>query len=186
MYGRTGRSTGPERRIDGLNRDECCMRYQPRILSVARRLGERLPPNCPLTTEDLAAFGAIGLLEAFDRFEPERGILFTTFAEYRVRGAMMDALRQNDSFTRYRRQMAREMDVVRGDLTQELGRPPEPEELAEALDVPMETFWHMQETTQPISYVSLFDGDSADGDRPDGQHPARGRGPDRRDAERRA
>lgn len=140
------------------------MRFQPRVLSIARRLGERLPPNCPLVTEDLAAFGAIGLLEAFDRFEPARGILFSTFAEYRIRGAMMDALRQNDSFTRYRRQMARQMDDVRSELVLELGRPPEAEELAEALDVPMDTFWHMQETTQPISYVSLFDGDNKDGE----------------------
>jgi RNA polymerase sigma factor for flagellar operon FliA len=164
VYGPSGRTEAVERRIDGLDRDECCLRYQGRVLAVARRLGERLPPNCPLTTEDLAAYGAIGLLEAFDRFDAGRGILFSTFAEYRIRGAMMDALRQNDSFTRYRRQMARQMDEIRGDLAHELGRQPEPEELAEALDVPMETFWHMQETTQPISYVSLFDGEGGDGE----------------------
>ncbi len=164
MYSRSGRRDQAERRIDGLTRDESCERYRSRVLIVARRVGERLPPDCPLVVEDLAAFGAIGLLEAFDRFEPERNILFSTFAEYRIRGAMMDALRQNDSFTRYRRQMAREMESVRTDMSRELGRQPEPEELAGRLDVPMKTYWHMHETTQPISYVSLYEGSDDGGE----------------------
>jgi RNA polymerase sigma factor for flagellar operon FliA len=161
VYGKGGRTA--ERRVDGLSRDEVCTRYQPRILMVARRLSERLPPNCGLAFEDLAGFGAIGLLEAFDRFDEQRSIQFSTFAEYRIRGAMMDALRQNDSFTRYRREMAKRLDDAVETLRFDLGRAPEPEEVAENLDVDLATYWHMVDTTRPISYVSIFDEDASEG-----------------------
>lgn len=161
MYGRGGRAA--ERQIDGMSRDEICVRYQPRILMVARRLSERLPPNCGLTFEDLAGFGAIGLLEAFERFDEQRSILFSTFAEYRIRGAMMDALRQNDSFTRYRREMAKRLEDATESLRFDFGRAPEPEEVAEHLEVDLATYWHMVDTTRPISYVSIFDEDDSEG-----------------------
>lgn len=161
MYGRGGRTA--ERRVDGQTRDEVCLQYQSRILLTARRLAERLPPNCGLSLEDLAGYGAVGLLEAFDRFDAERSILFSTFAEYRIRGAMMDALRQNDSFTRYRREMAKRLDDATETLRFELGRAPEPEEVASQLDVNLATYWHMVDTTRPVSYVSIFDEDPSEG-----------------------
>ncbi|HCH61862.1 MAG: FliA/WhiG family RNA polymerase sigma factor [Deltaproteobacteria bacterium] len=161
VYGRGGRAA--ERRIDGMSRDDMCVRYQPRIVLLARRLAERLPPTCGLTSEDLAGFGAIGLLEAFDRFDEQRSILFSTFAEYRIRGAMMDALRQNDSFTRYRREMAKRLEDATESLRFELGRGPEPEEVAAQLEVDLATYWHMVDTTRPISYVSIFDEDESEG-----------------------
>lgn len=183
MYGRNGRPVG-ERRIDGLTRNEICEAYHDRIVLVARRVAERLPSSCELQLEDLVGFGAVGLLEAFERFDPSRNILFSTFAEYRVRGAMMDALRQNDSFTRYRRQMSRDLNHAVDELTRSLGRRPEPEEVAEQLGVDMETYWHNVRTTQPVSHVSIDErpGDEEDGGaRPlaqvlvgtDGQEPYR-------------
>ena len=53
-----------ERRIEGLSREEICRKYQRKILLLSRRISERLPPGCELGGEDLASFGAIGLLEA--------------------------------------------------------------------------------------------------------------------------
>lgn len=160
MYGRAGKAA--ERQVDGLTRDEVCHRYQGRVVLLARRLSERLPPDCGLTMEDLAAYGAIGLLEAFDRFDSERKIQFSTFAEYRIRGAMMDALRQNDAFTRYRRQMSRRLEDAVDTVRRELGRAPEPEEVATQLDVDLSTYWHMVHTTRPVSYVSIFDADESE------------------------
>jgi RNA polymerase sigma factor FliA len=181
VYGRSGRISG-ERRIDGLTRDEICAQYHRRIVLVARRVSERLPSDCELTLEDLVGFGAIGLLEAFERFDPARNILFSTFAEYRVRGAMMDALRQNDSFTRYRRSMSRDLHHAVDELTRSLGRRPEHEEIADRLGVEMDAYWHMVQTTQPVSHVSIDEGNSEDDEsRPlsqvlvgsDGQEPYR-------------
>ena len=154
MYGRNGRPAG-ERRIDGLTRNEICEAYHDRIVLVARRVAERLPASCELQLDDLVGFGALGLLEAFERFDESRNILFSTFAEYRVRGSMMDALRQNDSFTRYRRQMSRDLNYAQDDLTRSLGRRPDPEEVADHMGLDIEAYWHTVRTTQPVSHVSI-------------------------------
>jgi len=183
LYGRHGHITG-ERMVDGLSREQICARYQRRILLVARRLAERLPPDAELGMEDLVSFGAIGLLEAFDRYDPGRNILFSTFAEYRIRGAMMDALRNTDSFTRYRRQMSRRIGEATRELMAGLGRPPEPEELAAHLGMELEAYWQVADRIIPVTHVSLdvrVDPDGQDGGRPlvesvegsDGQEPYR-------------
>ena len=97
---------GTPRRVEGMTRDEVCHRFQRKVILLARRLSERLPSDASMQFDDLVSCGAIGLLEAFDRFEPSRGIQFSTFAEYRIRGAMLDALRSSDTFSRRRRQLA--------------------------------------------------------------------------------
>ena len=168
LYGRTGKLEG-ERRVDGLTRDEVCRKFRGRITLHARRLSERLPPDFEITAEDLASYGAIGLLEAFDRFDDGRAIQFSTFAEYRIRGAMMDALRQNDAFSRYRRQMSRRIEDAQSVLAAEHGRPANVEELCERLGVDLDTYWHMRTCTQPVSYVSIFDGEPDEGDGEDGR-----------------
>jgi RNA polymerase sigma factor FliA len=165
VYGRNGRLAG-ERRIDGLTRDEICESYHDRIVLIARRIAERLPSTCELQLDDLVGFGAVGLLEAFERYDAARNILFSTFAEYRVRGAMMDALRQNDSFTRYRRQMSRDLNRSVDDLTHSLGRRPEPEEVADHMGLEIEAYWHTVRTTQPVAHVSIDEG--LGGDEQDG------------------
>lgn len=149
------RYTGDERRVEGMTRNEVCQRFQGKILLIARRLYERLSPQARVPLDDLAAVGAIGLLEAFDRFEPARGIRFTTYAEYRIRGAMYDTLRDNDSFSRRRRQLAKQVSRASGDLRSELGRDPSPEEVAERLGIDVEEYHDAVERTQPVSQVSL-------------------------------
>ena len=165
MYDKRGRST-EERRVDGMTRDEACRRYQRRIVLLARRLAERLPPEAGIGVEDLAGFGAIGLLEAFDRYDASRNILFSTFAEYRIRGAMMDALRQNDAFTRYRRDLSRRIEHASRTLTLQYGREPEPEEVAAALDMDLESYWQARDSIVPVSHVNLdapAEGDGEEG-----------------------
>ncbi len=98
------------RRIDGMTRQEACLHYQGKVLLLARRLAERLPRDSELQLGDLVSYGAIGLLEAFDRYDGTRNILFSTYAEYRIRGAMLDALRSNDTFSRRRRQLCKRIE----------------------------------------------------------------------------
>ena len=154
MYGPSGAATG-ERRVDGHSRDEICEAYKDRVVLVARRIHDRLPPDCEMELQDLLSLGAIGLLEAFDRFEPDRNILFSTFAEYRIRGSMMDGLRQSDAFTRYRRQLSRRLAEGEQELLVSLGRAPEPRELAEHLGMSLDAFFHARNTTQPVSHMAL-------------------------------
>lgn len=150
--------------IDGMTREKICQRYQGRIMLLARRLSDRLPSGTELTREDLASCGAIGLLEAIDRFDETRNIQFTTYAEYRIRGAMMDALRASDTFSRHRRKLARRIQDATRALALKLGRLPEPEEVAEHLDMDIEEYWQAVHRVAPVSYVSLDDTEGPDGD----------------------
>jgi RNA polymerase sigma factor for flagellar operon FliA len=153
-----------DRRIEGQTREEICRKYQRKILLLARRIAERLPPGCELGGEDLASFGAIGLLEAFDRYDDERDILFTTFAEYRIRGAMMDALRATDTFSRHRRQLSRRILEATNKLTHRLGRRPEPPEVALHLEMDLDTYWRAMDRIMPVSHVRIEDRESQDGE----------------------
>lgn len=144
-----------ERRIDGLNRDELCRRYQAKVLLIARRVHERLSAEARIPLDDLAAVGAIGLLEAFDRYDPSRGILFGTFAEYRIRGAMYDALRENDSLGRPLRQQARRIEAAKDDLRKRTNKEPKASEVARFLGVPVEEYHASLDRTKPVVRVPL-------------------------------
>ncbi|MDH3602650.1 MAG: sigma-70 family RNA polymerase sigma factor [Candidatus Tectomicrobia bacterium] len=82
--------------------------------------------------------GFIGLLEARRRYEPQRGIAFATFATPRITGAMVDFLRKRDPLASRERQRVKELDQVKEDLTQSLGRVPTIDALAHALDLTTE------------------------------------------------
>ena len=143
------------RTVEGLTRDEACHMYHRKVLLLARRLSDRLPPDASMQYDDLVSCGAIGLLEAFDRYDDERGIQFSTFAEYRIRGAMLDALRQGDTFTRRRRQLAKRVAYAQSELKRELGREPTPEECADALGMDLEEYWKAVDKVQPVNLVSI-------------------------------
>lgn len=151
------------RRIDGLTRQEACVHYQGKVLLLARRLAERLPPDSEVGRDDLVSYGAIGLLEAFDRYDGSRNILFSTYAEYRIRGAMLDALRSNDTFSRRRRQLSKRIDHAADEVRRSLGREPEPAEIADFLGVSLDEYWSAADRVSPISLVSI-DGAASDGD----------------------
>ncbi len=150
--------------IEGMNRKEICRRYQGRIMLLARRLSDRLPSGSELNRDDLASCGAIGLLEAIDRFDETRNIQFSTYAEYRIRGAMMDALRANDTFSRHRRKLARRLQDAGRELMLKLGQQPTPEQLAAHLNMTLEEYWGAVHRVAPVSYVSIDDTEGPDGD----------------------
>jgi len=105
--------------------------------------------------EDLKSCGAIGLLEAIERYEPDRDILFSTFADYRIRGAMIDALRAADDMSRYRREKAKELEATKLALAHKLHRKAKDHEVAEAMNLPLEQFHQLHSTLRNITHVSL-------------------------------
>ncbi|MFH1466324.1 MAG: sigma-70 family RNA polymerase sigma factor [Pseudomonadota bacterium] len=165
MY-QTSHPTTAGRLIDGEDRGAVCHRYQGKVLYLARRLAERLPADAGISVEDLASYGAIGLLEAFDHFDESLNIRFGTFAEYRIRGAMLDALRSMDALSRRQRSMARQIDQAHRDLQAELGSPPTPEQVAERLGLDMDEYWRALDQSAPVAHMSLddSDGSSREGD----------------------
>jgi RNA polymerase sigma factor for flagellar operon FliA len=157
----TSRPPSAGRLIDGEDRGAICRRYQGKVLYLARRLAERLPSDCGVSVEDLASYGAIGLLEAFDHFDDSLNIRFGTFAEYRIRGAMLDALRAMDALSRRQRSLARQFDEVQRNLLAESGEQPTHEQVAERLGLGLDEYWHALDQAAPVAHMSLDDADGS-------------------------
>ena len=109
----------------------------------------------PLEFEDLVSYGAMGLLEAADRFDPERDNQFSTFADYRIRGAMWDAIRSLDQVSRYTRDQAKTIDQTRERLEEIFGRPPTSDEMATELGMDVESFFVLEGKVQSVQHVSI-------------------------------
>jgi RNA polymerase sigma factor for flagellar operon FliA len=114
-------------------RERLVVAYSPMVKFVAGRLGAGLPSH--VDDADLISYGLMGLIGAIERFEPERGIKFETFAMTRIRGAIIDELRSLDWVPRSVRSRAREIEAAQAKLEHELQRAPSEAELAARLDI---------------------------------------------------
>jgi RNA polymerase sigma factor FliA len=118
---------------DASARERLVVAYSPLVKFVAGRLGAGLPSH--VEDADLISYGLMGLIGSIERFEPERGIKFETFAMTRIRGAIIDELRSLDWVPRSVRARAREIEAAQAKLEHELQRAPTEEELAAKLGV---------------------------------------------------
>ncbi|MGE3961793.1 MAG: FliA/WhiG family RNA polymerase sigma factor [Dehalococcoidia bacterium] len=114
-------------------REQLILQYAPLVKYVMGRLAISLPSI--LDYEDILSFGTIGLIEAVERFDHTKGVKFETYAIARIRGAIIDALRSLDRLPRSVRQKARDANEAILRLTNELGRDPTDEEVAEAMGI---------------------------------------------------
>lgn len=102
--------------------------YAPKVKYLALRMKAKLPPSVELS--DLIGAGTLGLMESFTKFQPELGIKFDTYAENRIRGAMLDELRRLDWFPRSLRRKVRMLDDAVHKLEHGSGHTPSEEDLA--------------------------------------------------------
>ena len=109
-------------------RNELVMRELPQVYYVAARIRERLPKHVEM--EDLVQAGVIGLLEACRSYDSTKDAQFSTFAKFRIRGAILDSLRKLDWGSRTLRRKGREITTVVAKLESQLGRQPMEEEIA--------------------------------------------------------
>jgi len=130
-YGRIQKAT--TRKSPRLDRDAIVNEFLPSIRVHAARLKLRIPPH--IETDDLVSCGVVGLLDALNRYDDSRGIKFKTYAEFRIRGAMLDYLREMDWFPRSARRDANRMQRIYIELEHSLGRPPEEIEVAKKLGI---------------------------------------------------
>src|SRR5437667_2435507 len=119
-------------------RDALINETLPLIKHVAHRVATRLPSNIEM--RDLINAGVLGLLDAIDKFEPDRNVKFKTYAEVRIRGAILDSLRNLDWAPRSLRRRSKDLERTSTDLTQKLGRPATDEEISEAMGEDLENF----------------------------------------------
>ncbi|HVD40325.1 MAG TPA: RNA polymerase sigma factor WhiG [Solirubrobacterales bacterium] len=132
-------------------RERLVVAYSPMVKFVAGRLGAGLPSH--VEDADLISYGLVGLIGAIERFEPERGIKFETFAMTRIRGAIIDELRSLDWVPRSVRSRAREIEAAQAKLEHELQRAPTEAELASKLNMTEE---ELQSALLEIANSSVY------------------------------
>ncbi len=147
--------TSEEIEICPENTDQIVKEYSPLIKYVANRIALRLPPH--IEVDDLISVGAIGLMDAIEKYDPSRGAKFKTYAEFRVRGSILDELRSLDWVPRSVRQKASNLDAVVSKLQSQLGRIPEDEEIAKEMGVTLEEFFDTLNETRNMPLLSLED-----------------------------
>lgn len=137
-----------------MTREQICAKYHDKVFLVARRIHERLSRSATVQIDDMVAWGAIGLLEAFERYDASKGVRFSTYAEHRIRGTIYDALRARDTSTRRRRDLAKRIEAARQRLLRSKQREPVPEEVAHELGIDLERYWSAIDATKQITVVS--------------------------------
>lgn len=133
-------------------KEELVIKYASLVKITAYRLIARLPSDHML--DDLISCGNIGLLEAIENYNPRLMIKFETFAKFRIRGAMLDEIRQRDWIPRGVRSKLRELDVLQRKLASDLSRMPEDHEMAKALEMSLEEYYEMLVHVQPAGMIS--------------------------------
>ncbi len=119
-------------------RDALIQETLPLIKHIAHRVAIRLPSNVEI--RDLINAGVLGLMDAIEKFEPERNVKFKTYAEVRIRGAILDSLRDLDWAPRSLRKKSKDLERMYADLSQKLGRPATDEEVSKAMGENIEDF----------------------------------------------
>jgi RNA polymerase sigma factor for flagellar operon FliA len=149
------RARKPSAKTLAARRKEYAAKFFPYIEKVARRLARRLPAHVEI--DDLVSAGVIGLMEAAERFDPKRVDRFEAFAEFRIRGAMLDDLRARDTLSRDMRRLSNELREATRKLESELGRTPDQGELAETLGLKVDELYTRQQKLSGSSVVGIDD-----------------------------
>ena len=119
-------------------REQLILEHLPQVRLIARRIQERLPKN--ITLEDLVSTGVIGLISAIDNFDPGHNVKLKTYAEYKIRGAILDSLRGLDWAPRQKRRKTKQIEAAINTAEQRLKRAPTEEEIAAELAIPLDEY----------------------------------------------
>lgn len=145
-----------------LDKQQLVVQYAPLVKRIAFHLMARLPAS--VQAEDLIQNGMLGLLDACGRFVDGQGAQFETYAVQRIRGAMLDGLRENDWVPRSVRRDMRRVEAAITQLEHQHGRQPNETELAAALDMPLADYQRLLGDARGHQLLSLEDLNGRDGD----------------------
>ncbi len=134
-------------------REELILQYAPLIRHVAHRLELRLPPAIDIN--DIIHAGVIGLIDAIEKFDTAKGVRFSTYAEFRIKGSILDSLRHMDWVPRSIRKISSTLETVYSELEKQLVRPATDEEVAEALEIGIEELYDIFSQLCGIPLLSL-------------------------------
>ncbi len=143
---------------DPVVRDEIIVEYAPLIKFIAQKIASRLPANIEL--DDLISCGVIGLMDAIDKFDPTRDNKFKTYAEFRIRGAILDELRAQDWVPRSVREKSKLIERTYAKLESELGRIATDEEMCAELKIGQDEFYDLLNKAKSVSLLNIDDSTS--------------------------
>ena len=136
-----------------MQREELVMQHMAQVSLIAKRIHRRLPSYVSL--DDLVSTGVVGLLNAIDNFDPSLSVQLNTYAERRIRGAILDSLREADWAPRDTRRKAKAIESAIHAAKQRLGREPSEEEIAAELGIAPEQYQEWLTSMQALDLVRL-------------------------------
>lgn len=131
-YAKPGGALSPEQR------EHLIIEHLPQVRLIARRIHERLPES--VSIDDLVSTGVVGLISAIDRFDAAHNVKLKTYAEYKIRGAILDSLRGLDWAPRQQRKRAKQIEAAISKAEQRLHRSPSEEEIAAQLGLSIDEY----------------------------------------------
>jgi RNA polymerase sigma factor for flagellar operon FliA len=146
-------------------KEQIVLEHTPLIRYIVNRIAVRLPSHIDL--DDLHNTGVIGLMDAIEKYDPDKNCKFKTYAEFRIKGAILDQLRSLDWVPRSVRQKSRKLERAYGEVEQRLGRMASEDEVADSLGLQIDKFHELLNQVRGISMINLEEvrGTNSDGDR---------------------
>ncbi len=143
-------------------RDALILEHLPQVNWIATRIHERLPPSVEL--EDLISAGVVGLLAAVDNFDPTRNTTLRTYAEYKIRGAILDSIRGMDGIPTHKRKRLKQVQRAVAAAEKRLQASPPEEEIAAELGIPLTEYqqWMLELRGVSLGSLQVIDGEEVD------------------------
>jgi RNA polymerase sigma factor for flagellar operon FliA len=145
-------------------RERLILEHLPQVRLIARRIHDRLPESVSL--EDLISTGVVGLISAIDRFDTSHNVKLKTYAEYKIRGAILDSLRGLDWAPRQQRKRSKQIEAAIASAEQKLHRSPSEEEIAAELHLTLEGYHEWLIEVRGLNLGSLESAAPPDQDNP--------------------
>jgi RNA polymerase sigma factor for flagellar operon FliA len=145
------------------NRNQIVLDHMNLVKAIAIRVHDNLPVHVDL--DDLIHAGVMGLFDAVDKYDDRKNVLFHAYAKHRIKGAILDSLRQLDWASRDLRRRQKQVESVTRDLSTKLGRNPHEAEVAEQMGMGLERWRRMQMELRTVGVVSATPAGENDRDR---------------------
>jgi len=147
-----GVSTRRRKRVSQEVRDQIVLDHLSLVKAIAIRVHENLPVHVDL--DDLIHAGVLGLFDAVNKFDSTKNVAFQSYAKHRIKGAILDSLRQLDWASRDLRKRQKQVDAITHELSLQLNRTPADAEIAQGMGVSMDRWRRMQLELRTVGLVS--------------------------------
>lgn len=143
----------PYSQMNAAQREQILIEHLPVVRYIARRIHEHLPAHVEM--DDLVSAGMVGLADAFNKFDAGKKVQFRSYAQFRIRGAILDSLRTLDWSPRELRRKGRAIETAMHTLTGRLGRTPMENEVASEMDISLDEYQHLLTDLRGLEIGSL-------------------------------